>query len=42
MEETASGKIWRHDSVWLFKVHVSKEVGGTEGAEIAESEATGP
>lgn len=30
MEETASGKIWRRESVWLCKVPVSKEVGGTE------------
>ena len=30
VEETASGKIWRRESVWLCKVPVSKEVGGTE------------
>lgn len=34
MEETASGKIGRHESVWPFRGHVV----GTEGAEIAKSQ----
>ena len=31
-------KIWRYEIEWLFRVHVSKEMVGTEGAEIAKSQ----
>lgn len=37
MEGGVYGKIWRYESVWLFRVYISGEVVEIEGVEIGKS-----